>query len=152
MGNPRKPTKLKALQGTLRPDRTPKNEPEPTSHADPPDFLTAEALTEWERIAPELETLGLLTGVDRGVFAVYCQGFADYRKLTVQLNEMASWTWESEKGYRQAVPEISMRREAWTRIKEAGSKLGLDPSSRSGLNVEPKAKRNNKFAELGRSA
>ena len=148
MGNPRKPTALKTLQGTTRPDRTPKNEPKPGGHAEPPDFLTAEALTEWERLAPELEAIGLLTVADQSVFAVYCQAWADYKKLTVQLNEMASWTWSSEKGYRQVVPEISMRKETWTRIKEAGSKLGLDPSSRSGLNIEPKPQRENKFAKL----
>ena len=74
---------------------------------------------------------------------------------------MASWTWQSQKAYRQAVPELSMRKEAWTRIKEAGSKLGLDPSSRSGLHVKPARTANpfdgfgdcekpNKFAELGK--
>ena len=149
-GPQRKPTALKKLQGTYRPDRDSADEPTPSGHADPPDVLTAAALAEWERLAPELESLGLLTSIDRAVFAVYCQGWADYNKLTEQLNDMASWTWESEKGYRQVVPEISMRKEAWTRIKEAGAKLGLDPSSRSGLNVAPKEKRKNKFAELRR--
>ena len=105
---------------------------------------------EWDRLAPQLENIGLLTVADRTVFAVYCQGWADYNKLTDQLNNMASWTWESEKGYRQVVPEISMRKEAWTRTKEAGAKLGLDPSSRSGLDVAPKENRRNKFAELRR--
>ena len=150
MGNPRKPTALKALQGTTRPDRTPKNEPKPGGHAEPPDFLTAEALTECDRLAPELEAIGLLTVADPSVFSVYCQAWADYKKLTVQLNEMASWTWQSGKGYRQQVPEISMRRECWTRLKEAGSRLGLDPSSRSGLHVEPRSERENKFARLRR--
>ena len=148
MGNPRKPTKLKDLQGTSRPDRAPKNEPEPGGHADPPDFLTKEARVEWDRLAPQLENIGLLTIADQSVFAVYCQGWADYKKLTEQLNDMASWTWSSDKGYRQVVPEISMRKEAWTRLKEAGAKLGLDPSSRAGLSVEPKEKPANKFSQL----
>ena len=150
MGNPRKPTKLKALQGTLRADRTPEHEPQPEGRAEPPESLSLEARAEWDRIAPELERLGLLTVLDRADFAVYCQAWADYNKVTEQLNEMASWTWQSEKGYRQVVPEVSIRKEAWTRIKESGSKLGLDPSSRSGLNVAPGEKRKNKFAELRR--
>ena len=149
-GRPRKPTALKRLQGTYRPDRESADEPMPSGHADPPDVLTAEALAEWERLAPDLEAIGLLTVADRAVFAVYCQGWADYKKLTEQLNSMVSWTWQSEQGYRQQCPELGMRKEAWTRIKEAGSKLGLDPSSRSGLHVEPRSKRKNKFAELRR--
>ena len=149
-GPQRKPTALKKLQGTYRPDRAPKHEPQPNGTAEPPDFLSAEARAEWDRLAPKMERIGLLTVADRAVFAVYTQAWADYKKLTDQLNEMASWTWESKKGYRQAVPEIAMRREAWTRIKDAGSKMGLDPSSRSGLNVAPKENRKNKFAELRR--
>ena len=149
-GRPRKPTALKRLQGTYRPDRESADEPKLEGHADPPDVLTAEALAEWERLAPDLEAIGLLTVADRAVFAVYCQAWADYNRLTDQLNSMASWTWQSAKGYRQQVPEISMRRECWTRLKEAGSRLGLDPSSRSGLHVEPRSKRENKFAELRR--
>ena len=149
-GPARKPTALKKLQGTYRPGRDSRNEPKPEGHAEPPDFLTKEARIEWDRLAPELEAIGLLTVVDMAIFSVYTQAWSDYRALTVQLNSMASWTWQSEKGYRQQVPEISMRRECWTRLKEAGAKLGLDPSSRSGLDVAPKENRKNKFAELRR--
>ena len=134
-GPQRKPTALKKLQGTYRPDRDSADEPTPSGHAEPPDFLSAEARAEWDRLAPKMERIGLLTVADMAVFAVYTQAWADYKKLTDQLNGMASWTWESDKGYRQVVPEISMRKEAWTRIKESGSRLGLDPSSRSGLHV-----------------
>ena len=149
-GPQRKPTALKKLQGTYRPDRDSADEPMPTGHAEPPESLSPAARVEWDRLAPALEAVGLLTVADRAVFSVFVQGWADYTKLTDQLNDMASWTWQSGTGYRQAVPEISMRKEAWTRIKEAGSKLGLDPSSRSGLHVEPQSKRENKFAELRR--
>ena len=151
MGNPRKPTSVKQLQGTFRPDRAGKNEPHPAGHAEPPDFLTAEARVEWDRLAPELERIGLLSTADRAVFAGYCQAWADYKRLTEQLNGMVSWVWESEKGYRQAVPEVAMRREAWVRLTQAASKLGLDPSARSGLNVGLGGeKQENKFARLGR--
>ncbi len=150
-GPPKKPTALKRLQGTYRPDRAPANEPTPEGTAEPPDFLTAEAREEWDRLAPGLTTMGLLTSADRAVFAGYCQAWADYLRLTAQLNEMASWVWESEKGYRQAVPELAMRKEAWSRAVQAGSRLGLDPAARSGLHVQPKTpKDENPFAKLGK--
>ena len=134
-GPPRKPTALKRLQGTYRPDREAVDEPQPTGDVDAPDCLSAAARAEWDRLAPALVTVGLLTVADRALFAVYCQAWADYGKLTDQLNEMASWVWQSEKGYRQVVPEVAMRREASVRMAQAAAKLGLDPSSRSGLHV-----------------
>ena len=150
MARPRKPTKTKEIAGTIRPAREAANEPEPEGIAECPDFLSAEARREWARVSVTLEKCGLLTSADMAVFAGYCQAWADFRKLTDQLNEMASWTWESEQGYRQQVPEIGMRKEAWVRVMQAGSKLGLDPSSRSGLNVSTKVPKANKFSGRGR--
>lgn len=134
-GGKRKPTALKALSGTLRADRVPANEPHPEGVAECPEFLSAEARAEWDRLAPELEALGLLTAFDMAVFSGYCQSWADFRKLTEQLNKMASWVWQSEKGYRQVVPEVSLRKDAWSRVIQAAARLGLDPATRSGLNV-----------------
>lgn len=122
----------------------------PSGVAESPDTLSAEARVEWDRLAPDLTACGLLTAADRAIFAGYCQAWADYNKLTDQLNGMASWVWESEKGYRQSVPEISLRKEAWARIIQASSRMGLDPSSRSGLNVSIVKPKENKFSARGR--
>ena len=143
------PTRLKVVRGN--PGKRPLNakEPQPkTQLSEAPEHLNDEAKREWKRAGEMLADLGVVTELDRSAFAGYCQAWADCKRLTEQLNEMASWTWQSGKGYRQQVPEISMRRECWTRLKEAGSRLGLDPSSRSGLHVEPRSERENKFARL----
>ena len=139
-GPPKTPTALKKLKGTYRADRDSDIGPQLDGGAECPDCLSAEAHAEWERLAPGLEACGLLTVLDRAVFAGYCQAWADCKRLTEQLNEMASWVWESEKGYRQAVPEVAMRREASVRMAQAASKLGLDPSSRSGLHLKTPAR------------
>ena len=68
----------------------------------------------------------------RAVFAGYCQAFADFRKLTEQLNGMVSWVWQSESGYRQVIPEVGLRKEAWGRVIQSASKLGLTPADRFG--------------------
>lgn len=151
MGNRRKSTETKILEGTFRPDRAPADEPKPSGTAECPDFLSAEAQTEWARLAPELEACGLLTSVDMAVFAGYCQAWSDFRNLTNLLNGMASWTWESQTGYRQVCPEVGMRKEASVRMAQAAAKLGLSPADRSGLNVGfSVAKRKNKFARRGK--
>ena len=150
MARPRKPTKVKEIAGTIRPVREAANEPQPDGLAECPEVLSVDARAEWDRLAPNLMACGLLTAVDTAIFAGYCQAWADYRKLTQQLNSMASWVWQSDKGYRQAVPEVSLQKDAWGRILQAAARLGLDPSSRSGMNVPVAKPEKNKFSRRPR--
>lgn len=43
---------------------------------EPPDHLTPEGRAEWDRLAPELHAVGLLSGRYRAAFALYCQTYA----------------------------------------------------------------------------
>jgi phage terminase small subunit len=75
-----KPRNLKIVQGTFRRDRA-KNEPQPVSIAPScPRWLPAAAKSEWRRLKPELEELGLLTELDRAGFAGYCASVARFRQ------------------------------------------------------------------------
>ena len=47
----------------------------------PPDFLSAAAKAEWDRLAPELHRLGLLTVLDHGPFAALCQATAMWSEV-----------------------------------------------------------------------
>lgn len=42
----------------------------------PPSHLTREARKEWKRITVELESLGLISRLDRAALAIYCQAWA----------------------------------------------------------------------------
>jgi P27 family predicted phage terminase small subunit len=78
-GPPKKPTKLKLLQGTFRKDRAPGNEPKPEPAIPPvPEQLSPQAKVEWTRISKELSTLGLLTRIDRAALAAYCEAWSDW--------------------------------------------------------------------------
>jgi phage terminase small subunit len=78
MGRPRKPTTLKVLEGNPGKRPLPKNEPKPTIGAEAPPWMTAPgARAEWERIAPRLLRLGLLTEIDAEAFALLCGHLAD---------------------------------------------------------------------------
>src|SRR5215813_4818923 len=84
-GPPKKPSALKLLQGTFRADRTSPNEPKPEiAIPDVPAHLSAEAKAEWERLAPELARLGLLSRIDRGALAGYCEAWSDFVDATRQ--------------------------------------------------------------------
>jgi len=39
----------------------------------PPDHLSTEAIKEWRALAPAMFKIGILTELDRGVMAAFCQ-------------------------------------------------------------------------------
>lgn len=76
MSNPRKPAHLKSIAGTTRADR-----PDPpaidlplvAAIPEPPDWLpSAHAIKEWNRLAPILFRLGLLTEGGLSALAMLC--------------------------------------------------------------------------------
>jgi P27 family predicted phage terminase small subunit len=57
-----------------------------------PAHLSAEAKLEWKRLAPQLEELGLISGLDLAAFAMYCQAYGRWvfaEKRIHELNEDA---------------------------------------------------------------
>ena len=75
-GPPKKPTNIKAIRGTVRPDRVPEGGIEaPTLDEMPevPDWLpNIHAVKEWEKLGPVLIGLKLLTVHNLGPFAQLC--------------------------------------------------------------------------------
>src|SRR5690606_15032073 len=85
----RKPTALKVLQGTARPDRVKKGEPKPRPIApEPPPGLDRFGKEAWRRLAPLLERQGLLTEDDAELFWAFCQTWSQLRKAVRELNKM----------------------------------------------------------------
>jgi len=52
----------------------------------PPKHLGVEARKEWKRIAPLLEELGLISGLDRAALALYCQAVGRLSELEMAFN------------------------------------------------------------------
>src|SRR5687768_8474739 len=68
------PTQLRILRGNPQKRALPQGEPRPDpTMPDPPAHLGPIALVEWQRLAPELHRIGVLTMADRAALAVYCQ-------------------------------------------------------------------------------
>jgi P27 family predicted phage terminase small subunit len=75
------PSKILDIKGgskhTHRPPRS--GEPNPPLNIPKcPPHLDKEAKAEWRRMAKELEPLGLLTNLDKAVFALYCQSYSTW--------------------------------------------------------------------------
>src|SRR5215468_8170976 len=74
--------KLHLLHGTLpRGGRANLDEPQPKpSIPDPPPHLQRIALEEWQRVAPLLAELRILSELDRGTLASYCWSYAQWNR------------------------------------------------------------------------
>ncbi len=90
-GGPRntKPTSLKVLQGTDRPDRVNENEPKPRPVVgERPPAMDHYARKAWDYLAPKLEKLGVLTEVDTPLFALFCEAYARWERSRRRLAKL----------------------------------------------------------------
>ncbi len=142
MGKGRKPvpTRIKRLMGNPGKRRLPKHEPQPSS-AMPrcPSFLDTYARNKWRQLAPELHRLRLLTKVDQGTLACYCQAFSDLKRARKTIDDEGEYH-TSDKGYIYPHPAVTQARQAMEQIRKFAVELGLTPSCRV------------KFGQLGEPA
>ena len=135
VGRPPKPTRLKVLAGNpgCRPLNL--NEPKPqiaTSYC--PRWLKGEARKTWQRLAPELGRLGLLTVVDRDALEAYCQSYARWRAAE-RIIEEKGFIFKTAKGNIQMRPELSISLKERLVMLRFASEFGMTPSSRSRLSA-----------------
>jgi P27 family predicted phage terminase small subunit len=129
------PTQLKILRGNPGRRKLPGDEPRPKVGAPHcPSFLDATAKSIWRALAPELARLGLLTIVDGGALAGYCQAWAEFEIATKTLRKEGRF-FKTESGYLAPHPAVAQQRSALTAIRAFAGLFGLDPSSRSRIHA-----------------
>jgi P27 family predicted phage terminase small subunit len=137
-----RPTFLKVVKGA-RPARINKNEAKPPRGIPtPPEFLSPEAVEEWHRLAPALHQAGLLTLVDRAMFACFCQSVGRWRQAEEALAAAGAEHGllipsGSNNGYRIPHPLLGIANRAMADAVRYGSEFGLSPSSRSRVTANP---------------
>lgn len=152
-GPTKKPTGLKLLQGIpggehkLNPDEP---KPAPAHGAEPPASLTEDGREIWKSEAPKLEKLGLLTEVDLGAFARYCDMQAKWLKAKKFLDEKGFYYpifWEQSPAdikagkpkvlkYLCPFPEVSIYNQLGQQLSRLEKNFGMTPSARASLSVE----------------
>ena len=150
-GRPRKPTKLKLLQGTLQKCRTNPNEPQPPpAIPDPPPEVNGRALEEWNRVAPQLLQLGILTDLDRAGLAGYCLSYAQYLEATQELKKGVIF--KAPSGYPVISPWWVVANRALDQMHKCLTDLGLSPASRTRItgSAEGPPKKPNKKSGIHR--
>ena len=125
MPRPRTPTALKVLTGNPGKRPLPKGEPKPRPLMPAkPDWLGEDASAEWDRYARMLFNSGVLTEVDGTAFAGYCEAFGAWRiAARDQAEDPSDWR------------KLVAVREAFKLLRAAGSDFGLNPVSRSKIDI-----------------
>lgn len=131
-GRPAKPTVLKVLEGTARPNAKAK-EPQPLPITPSrPSFLSDEAVAEWDRVVPALERLGLLTEVDGANLAAYCESWAVFVAAAIDIRERGVLI-PGQRGRGELVrnPSVQTMRDAASSMRAFATEFGLTPQARA---------------------
>jgi P27 family predicted phage terminase small subunit len=126
------PTALRELHGN--PDKRPEaaDEPEPEiASVDAPEHLNEIARAEWERLAPELIRLRLLTVVDLGLLAAWCVAWADFCAAEKSLANGV--VVEGKGGQDVRSPWFIVKYKAIEAMVKISDRMGFSPSARVGL-------------------
>ncbi len=125
------PTALKVLEGNPGKRKLNTREPKPLHKAPPcPKWLNADAKKEWRRLANKLEKLGVLTELDLGVFATYCDAFSRWKQAEEFLEERGLF-YITPSGYPQQFPQVAISQNYAKLMNRCAEQLGLTPSARS---------------------
>lgn len=146
-GRKPKPTHLKVLDGN--PGKRPfdPNKPKPPRRAPTcPSHLCPSAKAEWKRLASQLASLGILSELDRGAMAAYCQAYGRWVEAERKLQETPMLL-KMPSGYVQQNPWLTIANKQLELMHKYLSEFGLSPVSRSRVSTKP-LNRSSKFAGL----
>lgn len=131
MPKPRKPTTLKLITGTAQPCRMNPNEPQfDVAIPKPPHHLSKEARKEWDRMAPVLFDMGLISECDRAAFAMYCQSWGRHVKAEYMIR-IHGPVITTKDGLQKVSPWVRISHEASIAAQRLLIEFGLTPAARS---------------------
>lgn len=144
-GRTSKPASLHLLQG----NRSKKNVPDllaevkepgvPVAAPPKPDWLSAEASAEWDRVVADLLTLGWVSTLDMMALATYCEAVADWRRfrqLIADHNAKADGSGDIQTfatGAKQISVWRQLANDAEKRANAAGALFGFSPMARRNM-------------------
>jgi P27 family predicted phage terminase small subunit len=141
MSRPPLPIRHHQAVGSYRPDR---HQAMPLHPSDLPPpvapWLTPLAKAKWEEAAAELTAAGVLTALDLDALAVYCEAYATWR-AAVDTVAMEGATYKTEGGLVKAHPAVAIMQAADKTLLAWSEKLGLTPSARQRMRIEPPEKK-----------
>jgi len=136
------PRALKILRGNPGKRRIADDEPQPSTAIDlaVPEILAgdADARAEWERTAPMLHRLGLLTEADLDALILYCASFARWQQAERQLRTDGLIVHAGPNHFPIISPFLIISNRAQAQCRALLIEFGLTPVSRTRVHL-PKA-------------
>lgn len=143
------PTALKRLRGTARADRATANEPKPElASADPPESLPPEAVIRWNRYAPVLIRLRVLTELDRATLADLCVVEARLAECNRELDKDGVVI-AGARGGLVRHPAVMAANAYGARALQLRAKLGMSPVDRAKVSAQAEYVQDDFEAYLG---
>ena len=125
------PTALKIIRGNPGHRPLPPDEPKPPANIPKyPMHLDKEAKAEWRRMAKVMEPLGILTKLDKTIFAIYCEAFSTWAQATRKIQEMGMVR-ITKNGFTEQNPYFPIANKAKEQMIKALIEMGMTPSSRT---------------------
>lgn len=138
MAAPNKPTQLKILQGgRVRSDRDDlKNQAKPEIAMPAcPDWLDAKARRIWNKIGPELVSLGLLSIIDGDIFGSYAETTARYGEVCEKLDSIEKCWATTPNGFEVQSVLFQLRNSLQKQMVALGREFGMTPAARSSIKI-----------------
>lgn len=138
------PTNIRLLHGETRPSQINYNEPKPGQMpVEPPGDISEQAKEIWDKYAPDLIRVGVLTPWDVEDFRAWCDAVVSGREAQAELDENGEVIDQPMidrngkfQGYRQIInPWWKVRMEAGARQTALGSRFGMTPADRTRIRL-----------------
>ncbi len=133
-----RPGKIHKLHGSFRQDRHGGELKIKPSLPDPPEWLDAVALAEWNRLAPELYKLGVLTVLDTTLLAMYAVVYSRWIRAEAELlkdRESRPEVMTTPNGYQQQSAWLSISNNCVKQMQSLCAEFGLSPATRARIKL-----------------
>lgn len=151
-GPKRKPTKDKIALGTFRADRAVvENEVEynpQDSNLPPPEVLSGQGIKEWNRVAPQVQSRGVMNETDYASLTMYCKEIQMYWEAQADLKANGYYEVNKKTGHPTLNPMYKVSTTALKNAMSIATEFGFTPSSRTRISVKPKKEENKKESAL----
>ena len=127
-GPPKTPTPVLKARGS----KLVKHRPDAAIQAETPAcpaWLSVDARKVWQQVVPQLESRGVLTLIEQGVLARFCDLTARYRATAEYLNEHGPSVFDKD-GNTQERPEMGRLLKLNEALGRLDAKLGTTPADR----------------------
>lgn len=135
MPGPKKtPTKILQARGSWRGDAR-KGEPDaPVGESQAPEWVIGDSLRHWDRIAPMLEGMGVMSPLYTPALSLLVNSLGRYIEYEDVVSKTGPVT-TTDKGNEIVNPYWAARNKAWDQVMKALREFGLTPSSIASVRV-----------------